>query len=286
MSNKYKAVIICMLFVICVAFDSLPLSAENTDDARKFMLRGRTAVNMAKDEAGFLRAAEEFEQAIAADPDLVDAYYNLGVVLDKAGQYDRAIENFNIYLEKAPNASDVKTVRDLIYEIEFCTTCHREIAEGREIIIEGKPYGETCAKRKLHLNGKSESEKPWTEKLNGRWLNGGGEVFDPYHSKTWYNPDNVYEIEVVGDQIQMIIVEFGIINDTYTEARSPQNFLYFSGTIDGNRVKGTDYAWQSRKGSADNDNLRLRMSYDTTKTVALSGDGDTLYWGDMEFRRE
>jgi len=109
-----------MLFFICVTFNSLALSAENTTaDAKKFMVRGRTAVEMAKDQTGFLRAAEKFKQAIAVDPDLIEAYYNLGIVLDKAGQYDEAIKNLTIYLEKSPKASDAEAVQGLIYKIEY-----------------------------------------------------------------------------------------------------------------------------------------------------------------------
>jgi len=171
MSNRYKAVVICTLFLIGVVFNSVALSAENTADAKKFMARGQAAVEMAKDDAGFLRAAKEFEQAIAADPGLAEAYYNLGIVLDKAGQYDRAIENLNIYLEKAPNASDAEDVQGLIFKIEY-----RKEETDRQVVEEVHKASEEA---EMNLEG------VWI----GAWQPSDWGIF--------------YRITKVGDEFQM-----------------------------------------------------------------------------------
>ena len=86
------------------------------EEAERYMARGRAAVKAAEDEQGFMRAAKEFRKGLNVAPWLVDGYYNLGVVLDKAGKYDEAIENLKLYLVAIPDAKDAK---NLIYEIDY-----------------------------------------------------------------------------------------------------------------------------------------------------------------------
>ncbi len=52
-------------------------------------------------------------------PWLAEAYNNLGVAQDKAGLYGPAIQSLKLYLLAAPDASDAKPVKNLIYEIEY-----------------------------------------------------------------------------------------------------------------------------------------------------------------------
>jgi len=89
------------------------------EDAKKFMARGRAAVKMAKDQKGFMKAAEEFAAAVQSAPWLGDAYYNLALVQDKAGQYSKAITNLEIYLLSAPAEQEAQEAQSLMYEIEY-----------------------------------------------------------------------------------------------------------------------------------------------------------------------
>ena len=89
------------------------------EEASRYLARGRAAVGMAKDEQGFERAANEFRQALKLTPWLADAYYNLGVVLDKAGRYAEAIQSLKFYLLTKPSASDAKQAQELIYQVEY-----------------------------------------------------------------------------------------------------------------------------------------------------------------------
>lgn len=89
------------------------------EEASRLMARGRAAVKIAADEQGFLKATEEFRQALRLVPWLAEGYYNLGVLQDKAGRHADAIRNLKLYLLATPNASDAGQVRDLIYEIEY-----------------------------------------------------------------------------------------------------------------------------------------------------------------------
>lgn len=89
------------------------------EEVTRFMARGRAAVGAAKDPQGFERAANEFRQALKLAPWLADAYYNLGVVLDKAEKYPEAIQNLKLYLHARRDAPDAKQVQELIYEVEY-----------------------------------------------------------------------------------------------------------------------------------------------------------------------
>jgi len=87
--------------------------------ARRHMVRGQAAAKIAKTPADYEDAIREFEQAAKFAPDWPEIYYNLGVVQEKAKEYDKAIENLEKYLALAPNATDADVVREFIYKIEF-----------------------------------------------------------------------------------------------------------------------------------------------------------------------
>jgi len=116
------------------------------EEAERHMARGRAAVKAAKDEQGYLRAANEFKQALKIAPWLADGYYNLGVVLDKGGKYPDAMQDLKLYLMASPNATDTKEVKQLIYEIE---------------------YRQEEAKR---TNRPPDITGTWTRWLNGKWI--------------------------------------------------------------------------------------------------------------------
>jgi len=89
------------------------------EEAERRMARGRAAVEAVTDVKGYLRASQEFYEATKAAPWLAEAYYNLGVVNEKASRYPEAVQSLKRYLLAAPNAQDAKQVRNLIHEIEY-----------------------------------------------------------------------------------------------------------------------------------------------------------------------
>lgn len=89
------------------------------EEAERFMARATAAVKGAKTEKDFHDAAAELKKASLHAPWLPEIYYNLGVTEDKAGKYNQAIKNLKLYLVAAPEASDSKAVKNLIYEIEY-----------------------------------------------------------------------------------------------------------------------------------------------------------------------
>jgi len=104
--------------IIAVAqkLDPTPAVPEETE---RHLARGAAALKEAGNTEDYKDAIEEFKEALRLCPWLGEAYFNLGLVQDKAGQYDDAIKNLKLYLLAAPNASDSKKVQSLIFEIEY-----------------------------------------------------------------------------------------------------------------------------------------------------------------------
>jgi len=53
-------------------------------------------------------AEGHFRKAIAADPKLVEAHYNLGLTLDKMGKHEDSTASFKIVVQLAPPNSPIK----------------------------------------------------------------------------------------------------------------------------------------------------------------------------------
>jgi len=89
------------------------------DEARKHFVRGMAAIEAAKAEGDFKDAAVEFAKALEIAPWLGNAYRNLAIMQDKAGQYQAALNSVAWYLATKPAAEDVKWAGDLKTAIEF-----------------------------------------------------------------------------------------------------------------------------------------------------------------------
>jgi len=136
------------------------------EEARRHMLRGEAAVDAARDKGGFLRAADEFHKALLRAPWLAEGYYNLGVVYDKAGLYEEAVQALNMYLMTKPNAGDSKQARDLIYKIEYRQEeAKRVAAEEREKTLAAKQQEHEKVRKAIrNLAGTwGNKQTNWTE---------------------------------------------------------------------------------------------------------------------------
>jgi tetratricopeptide (TPR) repeat protein len=97
-----------------------PAFGQNTDEeARKYLVRGMAAIEMAKSEAGFAAAATEFKKATELAPTMAAAWYNLGSVQSKMGQLKDAIASYRRYVILAPKADDARLVNDEIIKLEY-----------------------------------------------------------------------------------------------------------------------------------------------------------------------
>lgn len=85
-------------------------------EAERHMARGAAAFKGATATTDYQDAAREFEQATLAAPWYGDAYFNLGVVQDKAGDFEGALRSLNYARLAAPDSKEIKA---LIYEVEY-----------------------------------------------------------------------------------------------------------------------------------------------------------------------
>ena len=117
-----KKIKMLSLFVFITGV-TLLLSSVNaaavSDKVKYHMVRGQTAMEMAKVPADYELAIEEFKKAQLLAPNWPDVYYNLGVAQEKAGKFNVAAESFKRYLQLAPKASNAASVKDLITRLEF-----------------------------------------------------------------------------------------------------------------------------------------------------------------------
>jgi len=97
--------------------------------ARNHMIRGRTALEMARSPEEYKLAAEEFEQAVKIAPQWAEAHYNLAVVQAKVGNLQGAIDSYRRYLELSPRAPDAQAVRDELVKLGY-------MLERKKMILE------------------------------------------------------------------------------------------------------------------------------------------------------
>ena len=88
------------------------------EDAERSVIRGTSHFQKATDANGYKKAIAEFKSAVNAAPWFGLAYYNLGVVQEKAGFYAEAIDSLKLYLLAEPNAKNARDVKNKIYALE------------------------------------------------------------------------------------------------------------------------------------------------------------------------
>jgi tetratricopeptide (TPR) repeat protein len=135
-----------------------PVVPEN---AERNMARGTAFAQKATDSAGYKKAIAEFEAAANSAPWLALAYYNLGVVQEKAGLYNEAIQNLKLYLLSAPEAKNARDVKNKIYALEVDaedvqagknTPAPTEPAgPGKSLVLAGKPSLELEPEQQLKI---------------------------------------------------------------------------------------------------------------------------------------
>lgn len=96
-----------------------PRATGTQEDARRHIVRGAAAIEMAKSADDLALAADEFRMATEIAPDMAVAWYNLGAVLAKTGKADEAIAAYHRYVALSPGAADAQKVADEIIKLEF-----------------------------------------------------------------------------------------------------------------------------------------------------------------------
>ncbi len=129
------------------------------EEARRFSVRGQVRTKEAKSTADFEKAAKEFTNALHLAPWWADAYYNRGVLLEKAAKYDDAIASYKLYLLASPKASDASKVRDEIYSIEVRKDRALEEAEARRKLISPEELGKGAWRVREIENGTTVKDR-------------------------------------------------------------------------------------------------------------------------------
>ena len=109
------------LLAVAAALVALPLTGASAADAtekpglaeaNRFFERGNKFV----EGNSLQRAKQEYQKALKLYPQHLDALYNLGIVLERLGQKDEAIEQYQRYLAIKPNDADVWTQIGVLYD--------------------------------------------------------------------------------------------------------------------------------------------------------------------------
>lgn len=120
-----------------------PKATGTPADARRHMIRGEAAIEMAKSAADLSLAADEFRMATEIEPTLASAWYDLGSVQSRIGRYNDAIDSYQHYLKLEPKASDAQKIRDELIKLQFQAEQQAKV-EGRAgiwIADDGTLYG-------------------------------------------------------------------------------------------------------------------------------------------------
>ena len=97
---------------------SLTPSPAIPEEAERFSIRGLTLLKKATSDEDFDRVISEFKKALRVAPWWADAYINLALVQEKAGDPSGAIRSLKFYLLASPNAKDAREVRAKMIELE------------------------------------------------------------------------------------------------------------------------------------------------------------------------
>lgn len=118
------------------------------EDARRHVVRGAAAIEIAKNMDDLALAADEFRQATEIAPAMAEAWYNLGAVLAKTGKIDEAIASYRRYLTLSPSAADAQKVSDEIIKLEYRQEqkIKEQASSGIWVESDGTPY-------RLQING-------------------------------------------------------------------------------------------------------------------------------------
>ena len=173
------------------------------EEAERHMLRGEAAIEMAKDNAGFQKAAKEFKAALRFAPWMAEGYFNLFVAQENAEDYSSALRNARFYLQAAPGAPDADAVRKQIVKLEYKLeqTVAKEAAKSRE--------------------------RAAVQALSGTWNVTAWTNFgiEPSHPSEWpsHSIKNQAKVTVRGNSIQAEV--YG-------------GLLIFRGSVDGTNIRG------------------------------------------------
>jgi len=101
------------------------------EEARRFFIRGNTALEDAQGQDGYRRAIRNYEQALKFAPWWGEAYVNLAKARERAKDYSGAIDALGLYLLTGPAPADARQAQDRIYALEEKRDEKQEVVQER-----------------------------------------------------------------------------------------------------------------------------------------------------------
>jgi tetratricopeptide (TPR) repeat protein len=89
------------------------------EEVERRMVRGIAAFESAKNIDDYESAISEFQAANIAAPWFSNAYFNLGVANEKAGNFKEAMENWRFYLLTITDKKETTDIKQRIYKLEY-----------------------------------------------------------------------------------------------------------------------------------------------------------------------
>jgi tetratricopeptide (TPR) repeat protein len=165
------------------------------------MARGTAFARKASDSDGYKKAIAEFEAATNGAPWLALAYYNLGVVQEKAGLFEQAISSLKLYLLAAPDAKNFRDVKNKVYALEADAEAVQagmaavpdsdpDVTSDGNLAVSGKPTLEIEPDKQLKVIKMPQDKKAKAPNFAGKWyfkenIRGEEVTFDAFEiSKT------------------------------------------------------------------------------------------------------
>lgn len=104
------------------------------EEARRHFVKAVTLQKEAKGSSDFNDAAAEYRLALHAAPWWGEAYYNLSIAQENAGDFNGAIESLGFYLLTRPPQADAREAQDRTYALE----AKRDMAQKRAQAVSAK----------------------------------------------------------------------------------------------------------------------------------------------------
>ena len=95
------------------------LAQKIPESAQRHMVRGKTAIEMAKSNDDLEGAKKELKKAIEYAPRWPRPHYELALVQEKTGQFKEAATSLRNYLRLFPKAPNAAKLREHIYKLEY-----------------------------------------------------------------------------------------------------------------------------------------------------------------------
>ena len=138
--------------ILIMAFPGASYANDSCTGVEREMAYGEAALEDAKDNAGFKLAAEEFNKAVQKAPYCASAFFNLGLVQEKAGELAAAKAAYEKYLKLTPNAPDAAAVKKQVFKLTYRIQKAERLTAQKPDSPWAKLNGKWCSKVNVHFN--------------------------------------------------------------------------------------------------------------------------------------